>query len=199
MQFLKVTNATFQVPASVCINETLLARTGSPQPAQMGSLLGVLFAREGCQPDFDIAQARRAPDQAIALVALDLDHFKSVNDTLGHGAGDDVLRRAFTAIKNTVGRSGSVFRYGGDEVVAVIHRTTLDEARKLGEQVRKNVQEEFEGKGKLERLEKQPTVSVGLLLLARRARFKEAYDAADALAIKSKKAGKNQVHAELWS
>jgi diguanylate cyclase (GGDEF)-like protein len=161
--------------------------------------LGVLFAREGCQPDYDIAQARRAPDRVIALIVLDLDHFKSVNDTLGHSAGDGVLRQTFTSIKNTVGRSGSVYRYGGDEVVAVIGATTLDEAKRLGEQIRKNVQEEFEGKGKLERLEKQPTVSVGLLLLARRSGFQEAYEAADALAIKSKRAGKNQVHTEVWS
>lgn len=160
--------------------------------------LGVIYAKEGCAPDYDVAQAQRAPNQAIALVALDVDWFKQVNDTLGHTVGDEVLRRVFTTIKNTVGRSGNVYSYGGDEVAVVIHATQENEAKKLAEQIRQSVQQEFEGKGKLAKVKKQPTVSVGVLVLKRRASFKEAYEAADALSRESKEAGKNKVHLELW-
>jgi diguanylate cyclase (GGDEF)-like protein len=161
--------------------------------------LGVIYAKEGCAADFEIAQARRPADQAIAVIAFDVDHFKPINDTLGHSAGDEVLRRIFTSAKNTIGRSGNVYSYGGDEVTIIVHSTTEDEAKKLAEQVRTSVQDEFTGKGKLDKVEKQPTVSVGVLVLKRRATFKEAYEAVDALAYKSKQAGRNNCHVDVWS
>jgi diguanylate cyclase (GGDEF)-like protein/PAS domain S-box-containing protein len=61
-----------------------------------------------------------AGQQPVWVVALDLDHFKFVNDTLGHGAGDRLLQAAGARILYAVGRSDTVARTGGDEFVLVL-------------------------------------------------------------------------------
>jgi diguanylate cyclase (GGDEF)-like protein len=61
----------------------------------------------------------RAGGGGFALVLLDLDDFKLVNDTYGHAAGDDVLRTLADRLRNGVGRADPVFRLGGDEFVVV--------------------------------------------------------------------------------
>lgn len=60
------------------------------------------------------------PDARLALLLLDLDNFKVVNDTLGHSAGDDLLRKVAAAVKNVVGDAGVVGRIGGDEFAILL-------------------------------------------------------------------------------
>ncbi|HJP90094.1 MAG TPA: diguanylate cyclase [Candidatus Limnocylindrales bacterium] len=75
-----------------------------------------------------------------ALLMLDLDHFKAINDTYGHFAGDDVLRQVAAAISDAV-RSGDVaFRFGGEEFVAVMGIARADDARAGAERIRAAVQ-----------------------------------------------------------
>ncbi len=58
---------------------------------------------------------RMRDDQKLAVLYLDLDHFKTINDTLGHGAGDMVLKSVANRLENTIGIEGMVARLGGDE------------------------------------------------------------------------------------
>lgn len=74
-----------------------------------------------------LAQAIQGKDQHFALHFIDLDRFKRVNDTLGHGSGDELLKEAGRRLTETVGDRGWVARYGGDEFV-VLHRDTSDKA-----------------------------------------------------------------------
>lgn len=61
------------------------------------------------------------PERPFALFHCDLDKFKIVNDTFGHGAGDTVLREMASRLKNVVGNSGLVCRIGGDEFMVLYH------------------------------------------------------------------------------
>jgi diguanylate cyclase (GGDEF)-like protein len=74
-----------------------------------------------------------------ALVMIDLDHFKMLNDRFGHRAGDEVLRRV-ASILNTEKRAGDlVVRYGGEEFAAILSDTTIGEAINWAERARQRI------------------------------------------------------------
>ena len=82
-------------------------------------------------------QARKDDGTPLALLLLDLDHFKQINDTYGHLAGDDCLRHAATCINDVVSpRGGLVARFGGEEFVAVLPGIDAQEALQVAEAVR---------------------------------------------------------------
>lgn len=72
------------------------------------------------------AQASKEP---FALLIMDIDHFKQINDTYGHAIGDSALIGVAQALKEQVGHQGRVFRYAGDEFVALFRHCDEDEAR----------------------------------------------------------------------
>ena len=75
------------------------------------------------------AQRHRRP---LSLVILDIDHFKVYNDTHGHQAGDDILRRLGTALTQRLLRQTDIaFRYGGEEFAVIMPETTAEQARSV--------------------------------------------------------------------
>jgi diguanylate cyclase (GGDEF)-like protein len=76
----------------------------------------------------------------FALLLLDLDHFKRVNDRFGHQAGDEVLKRVAEALQNEVRAEDVVARYGGEEFAVIALGASAEKARDLGERLRKRVQ-----------------------------------------------------------
>jgi diguanylate cyclase (GGDEF)-like protein/PAS domain S-box-containing protein len=87
------------------------ALTGLPNRAELDRQLHLI-----------LAAAREAGDE-VAVAFLDLDSFKLVNDSLGHAAGDELLRRVAARISDEVGANGLVSRVGGDEFVVVMTRS----------------------------------------------------------------------------
>ena len=75
----------------------------------------------------------------LATVMVDIDHFKSVNDTYGHQVGDDVLRAVSKAIRDRFSEKGLVCRYGGEEFCIALMDCSLVDAMALAEQLRKDV------------------------------------------------------------
>ena len=75
-------------------------------------------------------------DHPIACVMLDVDHFKRVNDTHGHAAGDEVLKIVARIIAERVRRYDVCGRFGGEEFIIICPETTVEEAGKLAERVR---------------------------------------------------------------
>jgi diguanylate cyclase (GGDEF)-like protein len=65
----------------------------------------------------------------FAVIMMDLDGFKVVNDTFGHGFGDEVLRSAFNYLAGGMRSADFLARYGGDELTLILHQTDLDMAR----------------------------------------------------------------------
>jgi len=91
---------------------------------------------------------RRRYRHDLSLLMLDLDHFKSVNDTYGHKAGDMVLRKIGEVLTSTFRSTDLPARYGGEEFVVLLPHTREEAAWKLAERVRSIVEEcsfEFDG------------------------------------------------------
>ena len=77
----------------------------------------------------------------FAVVVVDLDHFKSVNDTAGHNEGDACLERVVKAIGSALGRKGILYRWGGDEFTICLPDFSTEEAHATGERIRRAVEQ----------------------------------------------------------
>jgi diguanylate cyclase (GGDEF)-like protein/PAS domain S-box-containing protein len=83
----------------------------------------------------ELLRARRG-EWSVGVLLLDLDHFKSVNDTYGHDAGDDVLRSVGRLFQERLRAEDIVCRYGGEEFVLVLPQTALAAAMERAEEIR---------------------------------------------------------------
>jgi len=130
-------------------------------------------------------------DNALSLLVIDIDHFKRVNDTYGHSAGDAILKSMANCFKETMRTSDMLFRYGGEEFTLLLSGTDVEGARQVGERIRNAVQTYpfvFDGK------DLDLSVSIGVASLGRRDSASRLFDRADAALYQAKKAGRNQVH-----
>lgn len=75
----------------------------------------------------------------LALVAMDLDDFKQINDHYGHGMGDETLLRVVEGLKAGMRTGDLPARWGGDEFMVVLPRTTLDAAKRAAEDIRQHI------------------------------------------------------------
>jgi len=145
--------------------------------------------------DFSYCLRHRVP---LSLVILDVDHFKKVNDTYGHQAGDFVLTKLATKIAETI-RTEDVFaRYGGEEFVLLLRECEEDKGFIFCERIRRLIEStdfSFETK-------KIPvTVSLGLATLsdAEYPGPDEMIAAADKYLYRAKQSGRNRVEAKMLS
>ncbi|MBG0790958.1 MAG: sensor domain-containing diguanylate cyclase [Desulfovibrionaceae bacterium] len=83
---------------------------------------------------------RRRYNHDLSLLMVDLDHFKSVNDTYGHKTGDMVLRKVGEILVRTFRTTDLAARYGGEEFVVLLPHTSEESAWKLAERVRRNIE-----------------------------------------------------------
>lgn len=101
--------------------------------ARTDMLTGLLNRRGfDTQMSFAMAFARRS-GRPLSLITVDVDHFKRVNDTYGHAAGDEVLRRLAQTLQERLRGSDVVARVGGEEFVAMLPDTDLEGARAIAE------------------------------------------------------------------
>ena len=107
------------------------------QSAMYDPLTGALN-RRGLNSE--LAGTRHAHDgRSLAVIALDLDHFKSVNDRFGHQTGDLVLQRFSDAVRACIRVDDLFARLGGEEFVVVLPDARLAEARRIAERIREQV------------------------------------------------------------
>ncbi len=129
----------------------------------------------------------------LSLLILDIDHFKIFNDTLGHQAGDEVLRSLAHILKTTVRDNDIVARYGGEEFAIILPNVPPKGASILAERIRKIISdtpvpgEEVQPGGKL-------TVSIGSASMPQDAEdWKDLIYKADTALYTAKRSGRNQV------
>lgn len=89
----------------------------------------------------DLALANRHP-RPLAMLMLDVDFFKSINDTRGHAAGDEVLRQLGTLLQAAMRESDLLGRYGGEEFCMLLVDVSLDDARRSAERLRQCIEEQ---------------------------------------------------------
>lgn len=109
--------------------------------AETDDLTGIANRREAMAAlDRAIADSRRRGEQ-LAVAVLDIDHFKRVNDTYGHGAGDEVIRRISRIAAAAVRSSDLIGRIGGEEFLLVLPGASVAKAYEVCERLRQHVQE----------------------------------------------------------
>jgi len=137
----------------------------------------------------EIPRARRH-GRDLSLLMIDIDHFKSINDTHGHLTGDSVLRGLAAILQRRLRPTDRLGRYGGEEFCAILPETSLHSAAKIGEELRALVEAHaFVAEDKDIRV----TVSVGAGCLKDGMTLPDLYRAADEMLYKAKRNGRNKV------
>jgi diguanylate cyclase (GGDEF)-like protein/PAS domain S-box-containing protein len=133
-----------------------------------------------------------ASDQPSALLFIDLDQFKLVNDTAGHEAGDLLLKHVAQLLNDLVRSSDSVARLGGDEFAVLLERCTLEQAEPVAQKICGRM-EDFRFIHERQRF--RVAASIGLVPVdARWPEIAGVMQAADAACYAAKEAGRNRVH-----
>jgi diguanylate cyclase (GGDEF)-like protein len=125
----------------------------------------------------------------LSVLLIDFDHFKKINDTHGHEAGDEVLRRGSQTIADVLGTEGMLARYGGEELIALLPDTGREAAVQSAERLRRLLEQRMADTP-------QPvTVSIGVASLRDLGRpdLGELVRRADAALYTAKAAGRNRV------
>ena len=138
----------------------------------------------------DQASSRAKP---LSLMILDIDYFKSINDTYGHDAGDDVLREFAVRIRKSIRGIDLACRYGGEEFVIVMPETDVQVAGLIAERLRRSIASEtFAVNKATKRID--VTISIGLATLDRKDEpVADVLKRADTALYRAKNDGRNRV------
>jgi diguanylate cyclase (GGDEF)-like protein len=139
---------------------------------------------------FEVRRAQEAGER-LALLMMDMDGLKAINDANGHSYGAFVISQVGRLIGEVVGPVGQACRYGGDEFVAYLQNHDLKMAMAVGERIRATVQEHlYEKDGKTLRV----TISIGASEMSKEVQDPDALNkAADEALYRAKAKGRNRV------
>ncbi|CAG7640132.1 putative diguanylate cyclase DgcT [Paenibacillus allorhizosphaerae] len=126
---------------------------------------------------------------SLCLAIIDIDDFKQVNDSYGHWVGDLVLKSVAQTIKETVGPDDVVSRYGGEEFTLIFLDKTIEDAYRITEKIRSQVEKLIHPELRTETV----TVSIGLNMFRSGQGKEKLFKGADDALYISKRMGKNKV------
>ncbi len=132
-------------------------------------------------------------DQPLSLLLCDLDHFKRINDTLGHTYGDEVLTQVGQRIAEQIRTCDQGFRYGGEEFAILLPNTGAECARKVAQRLRRAIADDQFG---IDDQQVPVTASIGVATLTGSQTPGDLIDAADDLLYNAKSQGRNRVLSE---
>jgi diguanylate cyclase (GGDEF)-like protein/PAS domain S-box-containing protein len=161
--------------------------------ASHDALTGLLNRREfGVRLARTLERIRHAPDSGAALLYMDLDQFKIVNDTCGHAAGDDLLHMLSQVYRVHVRERDTLARIGGDEFALIVDHCTVAEALVVAEKIREATRNfRYVCNNRVFHL----GVSIGLIPIdANAPSVEEALRQADHACYIAKETGRNRIH-----
>ena len=127
----------------------------------------------------------------LSLIIFDIDHFKKINDTYGHGTGDVILKELSDLIRKNLRESEYFIRWGGEEFVILMPGTSVQGAKMVAEKLRRIVESAtFPEVGKV-------TCSFGVTSLELEDTIKSFFERADEALYEAKKNGRNRVEVKL--
>jgi diguanylate cyclase (GGDEF)-like protein len=142
---------------------------------------------EAIRRELHLARRNGTP---LTLVAVDLDNFKSINDEMGHAAGDCVLKHFVAVARDCIRGADVLFRFGGDEFVMLLNNTSLAGARRLASRLRRKLAAQAQDCVPSDR---PLTVSVGVAELFDDEDEQALFDRADTALYRAKSLGRDRV------
>ncbi len=162
------------------------------QVAATDFLTGLLSRRQASfLLDFETARARRS-GRPLGFIMIDLDHFKSTNDTYGHAAGDAVLMHVGKILKSRLRASDIVSRYGGEEFLLLIPDATYESTVDLANHLRQIIEQTPARHGGVE-IPIRASFGVSVSHVERGDTAQDAIGRADAALYAAKALGRNRV------
>jgi diguanylate cyclase (GGDEF)-like protein len=138
----------------------------------------------------DALQFCRRYKRSMATLMIDIDHFKKINDTHGHAAGDDAIKQIAEVIRQSIRTTDKAARFGGEEFVVLLREIDQPTALLLAERIRRSIEESVIRHGALTI---PVTVSIGLALFAENDRdVQDMIERADQGLYAAKKTGRNR-------
>lgn len=128
--------------------------------------------------------------RALSVLFVDIDHFKSVNDTYGHPAGDEALKKVAQVLRSSVREIDLVGRWGGEEMIVGLVGANLEEAAEIAETLRSKIEKSPVAFGNKEI---KLTASFGVAVLQKNMTIDELLSAADVALYQAKDTGRNKV------
>jgi diguanylate cyclase len=138
-------------------------------------------------------KASREQDEALSLLLIDIDHFKSFNDTYGHATGDQVLRLVAMSLRQNLKGQDVAARYGGEEFAIVLPKTALNRAFTVADQLRRVVMARELKKKSTGEIIGRVTVSIGVASLLAYDTGESLIERADNCLYAAKRSGRNRV------
>lgn len=135
---------TLQTVANIQITQAGRIRLGTistyldqpPDTQQLMDALLPLYSRRQFQLDLPAFASQASEQQPLALMMIDVDNFKSINDSLGHPSADRVLLAVAEVVRTSCEHKGNAYRYGGDELAVLLRNYSRAEVGVLAERIR---------------------------------------------------------------
>lgn len=156
---------------------------------EVSGLYNIRFFRRFLAAEILLARSNSARE--FAIIMADIDRFKQVNDTYGHQVGDSVIKKTADIFKSSVHSSDIVARYGGDEIIAFLMNSSLENGLKIAERIRKNV--ELSIIKDIASIQHKVTVSLGLAVFRAGDDMYSIIKRADKSLYRAKEMGRNRI------
>lgn len=154
-----------------------------------------LLNREEFQKEFSrLTQRSNEANKLIAIIFIDLDNFKLLNDTLGHQAGDQALIKIGNIIRKSIRQTDIAARFGGDEFMILLEADSLDQTSVVAEKIKLKI-DQFQETFHNNNLTFGASMGIGYSL-DRRSSFESLLQAADRACYRAKHSGKGRIFTE---